>query len=101
MRQSIPYTIEDIYDKLDAADVKTTISIDEDLPQPIVNGGRAGREEIKEQARDRKCPYHHCNNDKDKDKSEWDQNRDKTCEACGYSNREIHRILKENSHWKS
>ena len=44
---SIPHTIEDIYEELDAADVHTTISISEDIPNPAVSAGRAGKDELR------------------------------------------------------
>lgn len=44
--QSIPHTIEDIYEEVDA-DVKITISINEGLPQPLVNAGGAEKDELK------------------------------------------------------
>ena len=92
--QSIPHTIEDIYEELDAADVKPTISVNEDLPKPNANAGRAGRDELRSQNRDRKFP-NHIHKKNEVDKSNWGENRDKTCKACGYSNREIHRLLKK------
>lgn len=92
--QSIPHTIEEIYDELEAVDVTTTISISKDFRQTIVNTGRAGREELKKQNRDKTYPSHHHKRNK-KDKSSWDENRDTTYEACGYSNCEPHRMLKK------
>ena len=93
--QSISHTIEDIDEELDTADVKTTISINEDLPKPNENVGQAGKDELISQNRDRKYP-NHIHKKNEMDKSNWDENRDKTCEAsCGYRNREIHRILKK------
>lgn len=53
--QSIPHTIEDIYEELDTADVKTTISINEDIPQPLANAGRDRKDELRSQNIDRKC----------------------------------------------
>ena len=50
--KSIPHTIEDIYEELDAADVQTTFSISKILPNPVVNAGRAGKDELKSQNRD-------------------------------------------------
>ena len=91
--QSIPHTIEDIYEKLDAADVKTTISI-EDLPKPNVDVGQGGKNELRSQNRDRKCP-NHIHKKSEMDKSNWDENRDKSCEVYVYSNSEIHRLLKK------
>ena len=98
--QSIPHTIEDIYEELDAADVKTTISVNENLPKPNANAGRAGRDELRSQNRDRKCP-NHIHKKNDMDKSNWDENRDNTCEAFEYSNHEINRLLKKIHHGTS
>ena len=94
----IPHTIEDIYEELDAADVQTTISISEDLPEPVVNAGRAGKDELKSQNinltfdRDRKSP---CTNPIHKKNENWDENRNKVCKARGFCNRKLHKIMKK------
>ena len=93
----VPHNIDDILDELEAVGVTTIISINEDLMEPIINAGRIGREDIKRGAN--RVPF---NSEYQARKFKYNRNRRPTehttdfiCEACGYSNHDLHRMLKD------
>ena len=49
INDSIPFSIDDILDELENAEVKTTITIVDKLSDPIVNAGRVRREDVSKQ----------------------------------------------------
>lgn len=59
------------------------------------------KNELDSQNRYQKCP-NQIYNKHEMNKNNWDnKNRDKNCEACGYSNRKIHCLLKKIHHGNS
>ena len=80
-------------DELEDATVSTTVILD--TPKaPVTNAGRVGKEDIKRQSYKGKfIPrkeylQNHGNGQNHRD------SRDCTCKACGYSNRELHKMIK-------
>ena len=54
---TIPFSIDDMLEELESANVITTMTIDA-IPDPIINAGRAGREEyLKQQKQRERQPY--------------------------------------------
>ena len=86
-------------EELESADVSTTMII-EKITDPIVNAGRAGRDEYLKQQRER-TPYLPKEEYIKQQRKKRAQDRthaprkDCTCEACGYSTRELHKMLND------
>ena len=54
---TIPFSIDDMLEELESADVITTMTVDA-IPDPIINAGRAGREEyLRQQNQRERRPY--------------------------------------------
>ena len=97
IHNSIPHTIDDILDELEDADVNTSITI-ENLEVPVVNAGRIGREDIARQETKRtflpKEEYLKQQRERrEKGKDRHNFRKDCTCQACGYTTRELHKLL--------
>ena len=97
IHNSIPHTIDDILDELEDADVSTSITL-ENLEVPTVNAGRIGREDIVKQGTKRiflpKEEYLKQQRERrEKGIERHNFRKDCTCQACGYTTRELHKLL--------
>ena len=97
----IPFSIDDMLEELEMADVVTTMIVDA-IPDPITNAGRAGREEYLKQQKQRERRTYLPRDEyfkKQREKCGQDKGhvprKDCTCEACGYSTRELHKLLND------
>ena len=113
----LPHNIDAIYDELDISDVMKTIITDiEEVKDPIVNAGNAidtdnenencenptvnssrmSRNEVKQQSLNKNSSQPIQNNSYQQKKKDWEKkhNIDCTCNACGFSTRELYRKLK-------
>ena len=85
-------------EELECADVITTIALDK-LPDPKVNTGRVRREEYIKQQRNKRPFFpkdEYIKQQRERrgqDKDKHNIHKDCTCEACGYSTRELHKLL--------
>ena len=84
--------------ELEDADVCSTITLDSPK-EPIVNAGRIGREDVHHQQTKRR-PFIPKENDinqqrerREKNGGYKDRQKDCTCLACGYTTRELHKLL--------
>ena len=88
-------------EELESADVRMTIVVNM-IPDPVVNAGRAGRDEyLKQQKQRERRPYLPRDEylKQQRERRGQDRNhtntKDCTCEACGYSTRELHKMLND------
>ena len=86
-------------EELESADVSTNMVI-EKITDPIVNAGQAGRDKYLKQQRERR-PYlpkeEYIKQQREKRAQDRTHapRKDCTCEACGYSTRELHKMLND------
>ena len=96
----MPYTIDDIMDKLEDVDVYTIITT-ETVSTPIVNDGHIGRDYIHKQANRQQFIPKEEYLKQQRERSEQcggqenhrDNQKDCTCLAYGYTTHELHKLL--------
>ena len=99
INDSIPFSIDDILDELENAEVKTTITIVDKLSDPIVNAGRVRREDVsKQQNRRPFLPKEEYLKQQRERRGQGNGMqrfcKDVTCAACGYTTKELYRLLR-------
>ena len=95
IHNSVPYSIDEILDELEEADINTTTSVDT-LNAPIVNASQIRGNGINIQTHSRPfIPRKEYLQQRGNQGRRSEHTKDCKYEACGYTNRELHIMLKD------